>query len=110
MDFASLPGFDIEADLASLTAFQRQQRQQQHQQHPQFPSPSGSPPKVFFITNCGSLLGKTIAQVALDNGHLVAACAREKHLADLSVPFRWAKTDRGEFTGGVSRSLCVIGV
>src|SRR6266496_4844730 len=50
------------------------------------PSQKGdSDRKVFFITNCGSLLGKTIAQVALDRGHYVAACAREKHLADLNV-------------------------
>src|SRR5438477_5186720 len=111
-----MPGFDIEADLASLTALHAQQQQQQQQtasqhlqqQSPQesFSVPTTSAPftfspsttfqripslnhdterKVFFITNCGSLLGRTIAQVALDRGHLVAACAREKHLADLNV-------------------------
>jgi hypothetical protein len=112
-----MPGFDIEADLAPLTALHQAQQQHQHQQtaaqhlqqhSPQEPfsvpttsapftfSPSTSFPripsldhdterKVFFITNCGSLLGRTIAQVALDRGHFVAACAREKHLADLNV-------------------------
>ena len=48
-------------------------------------TPANTGQKVFFITNCGSLLGRTIAQVALDRGHLVAACAREKHLGDLAV-------------------------
>jgi len=95
-----MPGFDIEADLAPLTALHNASNQQQQQPAPnlsnfQFSSPeshsyqpmTGTPDdrKVFFITNCGSLLGRTIAQVALDRGHLVAACAREKHLADLNV-------------------------
>src|SRR5271170_646343 len=107
MDF---PGFDIEADLAPLTALHaassssnannpRQPSLSTYdfsppQQHvPDSSSSFRRPPtfngssdcKVFFITNCGSLLGRTIAQVALDRGHYVAACAREKHLADLSV-------------------------
>jgi len=106
MDF---PGFDIEADLAPLTALHAASSST-NANHPRQPSLSTfdfSPPhqhvtdsstfpppptlngssehKVFFITNCGSLLGRTIAQVALDRGHYVAACAREKHLADLSV-------------------------
>jgi hypothetical protein len=110
MDFSKLPGFDIEADLAPLTALHNASAQEQQQQKPvsdlshlqftplpetplpvtesdSFPSQNGdSDRKVFFITNCGSLLGRTIAQVALDRGHYVAACAREKHLADLNVP------------------------
>jgi hypothetical protein len=113
MDFTQMPGFDIEADLAPLTALHNAQttaaqQQQQQQQQPSdvqtsglfsFSSPNtdftqqlpsslngNTEHKVFFITNCGSLLGRTIAQVALDRGHFVAACAREKHLADLTVP------------------------
>jgi hypothetical protein len=111
MDFANLPGFDIEADLAPLTNLQspNQNSRQgsmsifqfgndlddpfgstspEQQQLPQHAAPTanGDPEKkVFFITNCGSLLGRTIAQVALERGHCVAACAREKHLADLNV-------------------------
>ena len=107
MDFSRLPGFDIEADLAPLTALHNVTTSQQSTspQQPQpnlanflfsstlqeFPNPQQQDPnvesekKVFFITNCGSLLGRTIAQVALDRGHYVAACAREKHLADLNV-------------------------
>jgi hypothetical protein len=111
MDFTQMPGFDIEADLAPLTALHNAQttaaQQQQQQQQPSdvqtsglfsFSSPNtdfaqqlpsslngNTEHKVFFITNCGSLLGRTIAQVALDRGHFVAACAREKHLADLTV-------------------------
>jgi hypothetical protein len=116
MDFANLPGFDIEADLAPLTALQNTGSSNQQNTSPNtgsipnfpfasalnedaFPPPTtlglngnaattpttNSDRKVFFITNCGSLLGRTIAQVALDRGHLVAACAREKHLGDLAV-------------------------
>jgi hypothetical protein len=102
------PGFNIEADLAPLTALhhatsssptaQLPQSQANNPTNFQFQTtiPEGSfPPrpdlsgdldrKVFFITNCGSLLGKTIAQIALERGHYVAACAREKHLGDLNV-------------------------
>src|SRR5271170_474165 len=111
MNFSSLSGFDIEADLAPLTATlhnsttssstQQQQPQQQSNHSPFQFSPSStfgqqqpsnangntdSERKVFFITNCGSLLGRTIAQVALDRGHYIAAWAREKHLADLQEP------------------------
>jgi hypothetical protein len=105
MDF---PGFDIEADLAPLTALHNatssspttQLPQSQANNLPDFQFPTTAPEdnfppklessespsrKVFFITNCGSLLGRTIAQIALDRGHYVAACAREKHLADLNV-------------------------
>src|SRR5579859_4274282 len=110
MDFTSMPGFDIEADLAPLTALHNAQTTSAAAAAQQQSSTAGStarftfsPPaaaaastfthplgslhtntdqKVFFITNCGSLLGRTIAQVALDRGHFVAACAREKHLAD----------------------------
>jgi hypothetical protein len=110
MDFDNLPGFDIEADLANLQSPNQNSRQgsmsifqfgndlddpfgsttSPEQQLPpqQQPAPTanGDPEKkVFFITNCGSLLGRTIAQVALERGHFVAACAREKHLADLNV-------------------------
>jgi hypothetical protein len=105
MDFSQLPGFDIEADLAPLTALHnastaavsnQQQTAADALSNFQFSNTddtfdpnsnlnSDLEQKVFFITNCGSLLGRTIAQVALDRGHLVAACAREKHLADLSV-------------------------
>jgi hypothetical protein len=103
MDFSQLPGFDIEVDLAPLTALHNASTASNHQQTAvdtlsnfQFSSTEDTfdpnsnlngdlEQKVFFITNCGSLLGRTIAQVALDRGHLVAACAREKHLADLSV-------------------------
>ena len=60
-------------------------------------TPNGdSNKKVFFITNCGSLLGRTIAQMALERGHYVAACAREKHLADLKV---LGRSFEGVFTG-----------
>lgn len=112
MEFTGLPGFDIEADLAPLAALHNAMASSSNQAQnaptpsntlPDFQFPSTlddntfPPPlglngnranpdqKVFFITNCGSLLGRTIAQVALDRGHYVAACAREKHLADLSV-------------------------
>jgi hypothetical protein len=99
MDYSHpLGGFDIEADLAPLTAIHASSSATQTQNdlsNFQFESNESdySPPqingnlaqKVFFITNCGSLLGRTIAQVALDRGHYVAACAREKHLADLNV-------------------------
>jgi hypothetical protein len=104
MDY--LASFDIEADLAPLIALHNSTQQRQSSQDDldfQFTStlptdnilPETQQPlnlngnadrKVFFITNCGSLLGRTIAQVALDRGHYVAACAREKHLADLNVP------------------------
>src|SRR5215475_12094441 len=57
------------------------------QEQPESLSNRPSEIKVFFITNCGSLLGRTIAQVALDRGHCVAACAREKHLQDLQAFF-----------------------
>ena len=40
-------------------------------------------PKVWMITNCGSLLGKIIAEAALRNGNCVAACTRERHTPDL---------------------------
>jgi hypothetical protein len=95
MDF---PGFDIEADLASVTGYPTSSpsilpsfdfspsAQHQNATPHQRQSLNGDPDvKVFFITNCGSLLGRTIAQVALERGHLVAACAREKHLGDLNV-------------------------
>ena len=65
-----------------------QRQEQQHRQPPLHLVETlngDSNKKVFFITNCGSLLGRTIAQVALERGHSVAACAREKHLADLNV-------------------------
>ena len=90
-----LSGFDIEADLTSLTSLQTPSTRAppRNLSNYNFPDPEESSPqlngtsaqKVFFITNCGSLLGRTIAQVALDQGHYVAACAREKHLADLNV-------------------------
>lgn len=137
MDFANLPGFDIEADLAPLTNLQspNQSRQgsmsifqfgndlddpfgsttspeqQPLPQHQPAPTANGDPEKkVFFITNCGSLLGRTIAQVALERGHCVAACAREKHLADLNVfpSFRrWGRLGlmKAESLCGVSRDL-----
>lgn len=62
-------------------------QQQQGKPPPQLvETPNGdSNQKVFFITNCGSLLGRTIAQIALERGHCVAACAREKHLPNLKV-------------------------
>ena len=44
---------------------------------------ASSSPKVWFITNCGALLGRIIAQTALSRGHSVAACARERHIPDL---------------------------
>jgi hypothetical protein len=113
MDFSQLPGFDIEADLAPLTALHNASTAATSNHHQ--PAPDNlsnfrfssteetfdpdsnlngdSEQKVFFITNCGSLLGRTIAQVALDRGHLVAACAREKHLADLSVGLQSVKAD-----------------
>jgi hypothetical protein len=102
-----LSGFNIEADFASLAGIHTSPTTTQQPQPASgnsFSHFSFSPPlvntdfsqrehingdgerKVFFITNCGSLLGRTIAQVALDRGHLVAACAREKHLGDLNVP------------------------
>ena len=91
MDFSGLTEFDIEADLDPLAALQNAMQSSAHHSST---SPTSQMPqngeadsrKVFFITNCGSLLGRTIAKVALEHGHLVAACAREKHLADLSVP------------------------
>lgn len=105
MDF---PGFDVEADLAPLAALHNATPSSSATQLPQpqvntladfqFSAPiledSLPPPpelsseldrKVFFISNCGSLVGKTIAQTALERGHYVAACARERHLADLNV-------------------------
>jgi hypothetical protein len=115
MDFSQLPGFDIDADLAPLTALHNATAAAaaNHQQPApvdnlsnfQFSSTEDTfdpnsnlngdtDQKVFFITNCGSLLGRTIAQVALDRGHLVAACAREKHLADLTVLSQVIDMDR----------------
>src|SRR5262245_19512317 len=90
MDFTNLPGFDIDADLVPL------HNTTTSPSLPPFPFPApptqnldlptpSNPKKVFFITNCGSLLGRTIAQTALEHGHRVAACAREKHLDDLTV-------------------------
>jgi hypothetical protein len=117
MDFSHpLSAFDIEADLAPLTGIQpssASQRPQNDLSRYQFPADNEdyTPPhvnghsgqKVFFITNCGSLLGRTIAQVALDQGHYVAACAREKHLADLNVrhSFRLTVGSRYRLSGDV---------
>jgi len=89
MDFSNLTGFDIAADLAPLTALQHaMENSVQSSISPTSQIPENGETdtrKVFFITNCGSLVGRVIAKVALEHGHLVAACAREKHLADLSV-------------------------
>ena len=108
MDYSRLPVYDIEAGLVPLTSLPNMSHQQQEDHCQQSTSPqqtlqtfnfessiSQFPPrfdlhddserKVFFITNCGGLLGKTIARVALNRGHYVAACARERHLADLNV-------------------------
>jgi hypothetical protein len=105
MDFS---GFGFEADITPLRSLHTKSSsatQSLQQQSPvtdfQFPLlpentfsittgqeetlNSDSDRKAFFITNCGSLLGKTIARVALERGHFVAACARAKHLADLNV-------------------------
>ena len=97
IDRMAFPTFDLDADIAPLTELQPSTQPlgglefspplTTFHAHPPSTANGSTEGKVFFITNCGSLLGRTIAQVALERGHFVAACAREKHLADLNVLF-----------------------